>query len=218
MGDGWKSRWGWRVSAVVLVGGLLVVGAGTVVTQAGERDDDHNQRNPFKQILHKLDKILDAVKGGGSQDGNHTLRWDQNLPAAQRFVILPAFNNEAVLDKNTGLVWERVPDAADIVWTQATFNCINKIVGGTRGWRLPSVVEFVSLTDPSLQGLRGPSVPTDIFPTLPQLGFFWSATTHAEDHTIAWFASLASSDVSQIPKTTPGHAWCVRGGMNADAY
>lgn len=104
-----------------------------MVTQAGERDDDHNPRNFFKQILHKLDRILNAVKDGGSQDGNHTLRWDQNLKGAQRFVILPAFNNEAVLDKNTGLVWERVPDTSDIVWTIATYTCFNKNVGGTRG-------------------------------------------------------------------------------------
>lgn len=82
MRDRWKRRWGWRVSAVVLVGGLLALGTGTVVTQAGDRDDDHNKRNPIQQILGKLDKILDAIKGGGGQDGNHTLRWDQNLPAA----------------------------------------------------------------------------------------------------------------------------------------
>jgi Protein of unknown function (DUF1566) len=215
MREGWKSRWGWRISAVVLVGGLLALGTGTVVTQAGEQDDDHNQRNPFKQIMHKLDKILDAVKGGGSQDGNHTLRWDQALPAAQRFVILPAFNNEAVLDKNTGLVWERIPDAADIIWAGATLTCINKNVGGTKGWRLPSVAELAGLIDPSLPA---PFVPTNIFPTLPQLGFFWSATTHAEVQTLAWDVGLNDSDVDQQLKTTPGHAWCVRGGMNADRY
>ena len=30
--------------------------------------------------------------------------WDQKLPASQRFVVLAAFNNQAVLDKETGLV------------------------------------------------------------------------------------------------------------------
>jgi hypothetical protein len=72
MRDGWKRRWGWRVSAIVLMGGVLGLVTDTVVTQAGERDDDHNQRNPFQQILHKLDKILDAIKGeGGARWKSH---------------------------------------------------------------------------------------------------------------------------------------------------
>ena len=69
MRDGWKSHWGLRISAIVLVGGLLALGTGTAVTQAGDRDDDHNKRNPFQQILHKLDKILDAIKDGGARRG-----------------------------------------------------------------------------------------------------------------------------------------------------
>lgn len=106
MGDRRTRKWCWRIGAVVLVGGLIL-GASSVVTQAANRDDDRHQVNPFDRILHKLDKILDAIKDGGSQDGNHTLRWDTNHPSASRFVKLAAFNNEAVLDKNTGLVWEQ---------------------------------------------------------------------------------------------------------------
>jgi hypothetical protein len=35
--------------------------------------------------------------------------WDKALPAAQRFVLLAPFNNDAVRDDNTGLVWEKSP-------------------------------------------------------------------------------------------------------------
>ena len=83
------------IGALVL-GGLLVTGSGIGITPAGADDDKgERQKNPLMQILNKLDKILDAIKGGGGQDGNHTLRWDQVLPAAQRFVVLAAFNSEA---------------------------------------------------------------------------------------------------------------------------
>ena len=37
--------------------------------------------------------------------------WSRKLPAATRFLVLTDWNNEAVLDKETGLVWERTPDS-----------------------------------------------------------------------------------------------------------
>jgi hypothetical protein len=37
------------------------------------------------------------------------MNWDKNLPSASRFTILHDFNNEAVRDNETGLVWERSP-------------------------------------------------------------------------------------------------------------
>jgi Protein of unknown function (DUF1566) len=193
MRDGWKSRWGWRISAVVLVGGVLALGTGTGVTQAGERDDDHNKRNPFERILAKLDKILDAVKGGGRQDGNHTLRWDHTLPAAQRFVVLNAFNNEAVLDKNTGLVWEQAPEATTLEWSNAKSECLRKNVGGTVGWRLPSVVELKSVQDPSLPV---PYVSASVFTGILPLVTYWSATTVAEAPDTAWM--VASGDNGSV--------------------
>ena len=193
-------------------------GTGNVVTQAGERDDDHDRRNPFQQILHKLDKILDAIKGGGGQEGNHTLRWDTNHPSASRFTT--AFPG-AVLDKNTGLVWEQAPDATVRVWSSisqplgARNYCVNKNVGGTRGWRLPSVAELESLIDPTLPA---PFVPASVFSGV-LLAHYWSATTVADGSTLAWVVALFGDDgVFGSDKTNGSRAWCVRGGMNADAY
>ena len=48
---------------------------------------------------------------------------DNTLPAAQRFVILPAFANEAVLDKKTGLVWEKSPQTTSARWSIARRTC-----------------------------------------------------------------------------------------------
>lgn len=147
------------------------------------------------------------------------MNWDRNLPSASRFTILPEFNNEAVLDNNTGLVWEKSPQGLSSSWDQARFTCINKTVGGQKGWRLPSVAELASLIDPSV-GSPGPTLPPG-HPFLNVQESYWSATTVASDAipTIAWAVAFVNGNVLTASKQDDvAHAWCVRGGMNADRY
>ena len=143
--------------------------------------------------------------------------WDKVLPAAQRFVVLAAFNNAAVRDNNTGLVWEKSPQTATTTWNGARFTCINKNVGGQKGWRLPSIPDLASLIDPSVAA-PGPTLPSGHpFHNVQSAGY-WSATTSAEDSSDAWFVYFGIGFVDSDSKAHTGHTWCVRGGMNADAY
>ena len=143
--------------------------------------------------------------------------WDKVLPAAQRFVVLAAFNNDAVRDNNTGLVWEKSPQTATATWNGARFTCINKNVGGQKGWRLPSIPDLASLIDPSVAA-PGPTLPSGHpFHNVQSAGY-WSATTSAEDPSNAWFVYFGIGFVESDSKTFSGHVWCVRGGMHADAY
>ena len=143
--------------------------------------------------------------------------WDKALSAAERFVVLAAFNNDAVRDNNTGLVWEKSPQTPTATWNGARFTCINKNVGGQKGWRLPSIPELASLIDPSVT----PPGPTLLsghpFKNIQSAGY-WSATTSAEDASEAWFVYFGRGFVDHDSKAHTGHAWCVRSSMNADAY
>ena len=204
-----RSRWISGIGTVVLIGGLVLANYGGGVTPA-EAHGDPPKPNPFRQILDKLDEILAAITGGG-EGGNHTLRWDTNNPSATRFTT--AFPG-AVLDKNTGLVWEQAPDTTAKFWGPATTDCVNKTVGGTRGWRLPSVVELASVQDPSLPS---PFVPASVF-TGVQSAYYWSATTKADSPAFAWLLGFGAGDVRNDSKGNRVRAWCVRGGMHADQY
>ena len=204
-----RSRWVSGVGAV-LVGGLVVANFGSWVTSAAAVPPARNPGNPFSTILDKLDQVLAAI--GGIQEGNHTLRWDTNNPSAARFVT--AFPG-AVLDKNTGLVWEQAPDATFRNWVGATDYCVNKNVGGTVGWRLPSVVELKSVQDPTLPA---PFVPANVLTGI-QSPSYWSATTLADVPAAAWLVHFGDGNVGAIGKFNTGpRAWCVRGPMQESVY
>jgi hypothetical protein len=147
-----------------------------------------------------------------------TQNWDKILPAATRFVILSDFGGAAVRDNETGLVWEQSPALTPDTWSGARDTCIIKNVGGRRGWRLPSIPELASLIDPN--GASAPWLPSGHPFTNVQPAFYWSATANAEDPTNAWSVNFGQGPQKSPPggKTLSFQAWCVRGGMNADAY
>src|SRR2546425_12223404 len=98
--------------------------------------------------------VLTGNAPAGAQTGKPVPAWDQKLrcpteAACTRFVVLTDFGSAAVLDRETGLVWERSPDPATLDWVQAHSNCnANGTTfprpGGRLGWRLPTIQELNS--------------------------------------------------------------------------
>jgi len=139
--------------------------------------------------------------------------WSQVLPASQRFVLV--MGGAAVLDKETGLVWEKSPSATFVTWSEAQFHCNDLSLVNRMGWRLPTIQELTSLADRTENsGLPGGHPFTD-----PPLVGAWSATTNASDSTTAWMV-LFGLDVyvgNGASKIIVNRAWCVRGGTGLDA-
>ena len=152
-----------------------------------------------------------------------TPSWDQKLPAATRFIVLSNWNNEAVLDRETGLVWERSPDTTFRTWTQASSHCNNRSVGGRKGWGLPGIRELASLVDPTV-ALPGPTLPAGHPFSNVQFGpttdfQYWSGTLdHFDPRILVWTLNFGRIDVRFGAQVTEGgYAWCVRGGRGPDA-
>ena len=220
------SKWLSGVAGVALIGGLVLANYGGGVAPAEAHDHQkqaYNHPNPFRQIMDKLNEVLDMLKkgGGGGGAGNYTMRWDTNAlsSSGSRFTVLPDFGGAAVRDNNTGLVWEQAPTMM-LSWTEARFQCLNKsvpAVGGTRGWRLPSVAELISLIDQP-QGMGTPVIVPSVF-TGVQLGNYWSTTSIADGGTNNKFSvSFSDGSVGSTPKGNPSYVWCVRGPMSESTY
>jgi len=146
----------------------------------------------------------------------HLKSWSNKIPSAKRFVVLADFNNEAVLDRETGLVWEQALELTTRAWGNATWYCANKIVGESGGWRLPSVVELKSVED---RTLPSPYI-NSVFNSngILSANNWWSATTGAVTPTDAWIVDIGGRVNGNSKTNGQGLAWCVRGPMNADTY
>ena len=226
MTRGRRTKWLSGIGGVVLIGGLVLANYGGGVTPAEAHDHSNHHPNPFKQILDKLNLILEKLNAGGggggaaSGTGNYTMRWDTNILSTSRFNVLTDFGGAAVRDNNTGLVWEQSP-AMMPTWTDARTQCLNKAVpavGGTRGWRLPSVVELASLIDPSLAAPFVPGVFTGV-----QKAPYWSTTANADNPTSTTSKLSVNFDDGQVGISiksinTFNYVWCVRGPMSESTY
>lgn len=116
-----------------------------------------------------------------------------------------------VLDRETGLVWEKSPSTLQHTWTEAQAVCYQKTVGNRKGWRTPAVEELASLVD-TLK--TNPALPAGH--PFPNVSVYWSATTVVGNESHAWTVNFGSGTVSTAAKFPSGltfvtYVWCVRG-------
>jgi hypothetical protein len=167
------------------------------------------------QLTLAVGAMLIAAIGPGeaqttTQNGPYyaTPSWDQQIPTAQRFVVLANWNSEAVLDRETGLVWQRTPATDETVWASALRDCHLAATGNRLGWRLPSVEEMLSLLDPATNDLPA-GHPFSVAPTVSVL---WTASTDETFTTDAYIVVLAEFNSSGSKTNVTFNRWCVRGG------
>jgi hypothetical protein len=127
-----------------------------------------------------------------------------------RFKVLSDLNNEAVLDRETCLVWEQRLKGWTSVWHA---NLCNYPIGGRYGWRLPTLQELMSLIDPTQSNPALPPGHPFNFQGVP-MSFFWSAT-HSNNNYFdsIWGVNFETGVNSWVPGDYSRQWWCVRGGQ-----
>ncbi len=138
--------------------------------------------------------------------------WSQKLPVAERFELV--MGDEAVLDKETGLVWAQDANLynGNITWQQAIDYCRNLSIADRKGWRLPTVEELASLVDSTQTHPCIPSGHPFINVQSATVSYYWSSTTYEGDSTRAWCVTMSSGYVGYGIKSASHFVWPVRGG------
>jgi hypothetical protein len=136
--------------------------------------------------------------------------WSGKLPPSRRFTLV--LDAGAVLDNETGLVWQRTPSTATMTFTATQSACTLSSLASRAGWRVPSISELQTLLD--LSGVS-PALPPGhpfILPVSP--GYYWSSTTSisaADNHYVINFSGTGQTTVSSSGAMIK--VWCVRGGV-----
>ena len=169
--------------------------------------------------LFGLGVLVSALAHAASGVGPYyaTPSWDQTLPAETRFIVLTNMRSEAVLDRETGLVWERSPVDQELQWSTAAQNCPLRATGGRVGWRLPTVQELLSLLEPVIEST--PVGPTTVVRlpaghpfVLPPGPFYWTLTSHNDPTGNKYLVTVGGGFPFALPTPTfqSGRLWCVR--------
>ena len=155
----------------------------------------HLSAKPVSQPT--LQDVLDAI-------AKLPPAWSQVLPSAQRFLLV--MDGVAVLDKQTGLVWEQAPTHDFFPYLDGLSHCYNLRKGGRYGWHLPRIEQLMSLMNRfQLDGL-----PADHPFASPGGTFYLSSSTYEGNPGAAWVGDFYGGGTG--PAGGSGIAWCVRGG------
>jgi hypothetical protein len=174
--------------------------------------------------MQTWDKILTCTDG------------DSTMCNSSRFSCV--LENQAVLDNETGLVWERKVMTTTVNYADAIEYCRELSIRDRKGWRMPNLDEFMSLIDMSpwkgpgpaimlprqadtvspcypFVGQGGPFAPNPAAVSVPASAY-WTATPREGQFEAASYVVLVTGEGRLYAKkknlTSTNNVWAVRGG------
>lgn len=111
--------------------------------------------------------------------------------------------SDTVLDRGTGLRWQRLAAPGVYDWDHA-FRYCNDLGGG---WRLPAVKELLTIVDPTL---AEPAIDPKAFPKMPAELHFWAVSFFNNTVGVGWQVSFSDGSAQSHPATDEVSVRCVR--------
>jgi hypothetical protein len=204
-----------RLAAIATV--LAIVTA--VPGEAQAQDNGNGAGNPViletvRDLQRQLEILQSALTKSGADLSRIPPAWSQKLDAADRFELV--LDDAGVLDRETGLVWERAPGTifpfqGPQTWNNAIATCRQIAPGSRYGWRLPTVEELQTLIDADTANHTLP--PGHPFQNIQTANFqvYWSSTIVHGNLPFAYVVGFNFTSGSNA-LNLPNHVWCVRGG------
>lgn len=132
------------------------------------------------------------------------------LPNPARY---DASRPDVVIDLVTGLMWQRAArsEAASYVEEDIPKRCSGLRLGGHEDWRVPRLIELISLIDFASEA---PPTGMKVTPELADTGFdyFWSSTSSSADKNVVglWLVQMNSGGIDAPSGFAKARTRCVR--------
>jgi len=115
-------------------------------------------------------------------------------------------DKEIVTDTSTHLQWQDDKNATNgYIWEDAVKYCENLTLGGYDDWRLPNIIELLSIVDDSR---INPTINTTFKNTANKN--YWTSTTRDSDTKVAWCVEFSDGQSYYSFKTDKTIVRCVR--------
>jgi len=111
-----------------------------------------------------------------------------------------------VTDNGTALVWQQNASTALVVQADAAAYCAELNLAGYTDWRLPTIVELVSIVDPTE---FNSAISSTYFPNTLS-SFFWTTTPDASEAGDVWTVTFDIGSVTSAGVIESGYGRCVR--------
>ena len=155
------------------------------------------------QLSYAHNKVVVVPLAGDDAPPEPTAPLAKVNPGQTDYTIMAS----TVIDKITGLEWQRIDDNTIRNWNAALDYCANLSLDGRTDWRLPDIIELQSIVDYGQTST--PIIDGVAFPGTNSSGY-WSASSRASSSGSAWVVNFGGGNVSSNIKSNFFYVRCVR--------